>query len=225
MVTNTYRLHFFTRILGLAPNNENIYRDFIASKAPDAQSAEEEIASVGLLEYGDKLITTFPRGLDGEAIFYDYQIKGFFKDACGMLAKVAGKDENGKKIPANESSKLKAYKKYIDGLIFPKPRMIPIQFDGEITECQRPLRASTPQGERNALAISEQINAPATMEFSVTFLRDDLVAAVEEWFDYGYFRGISQWRNAGNGRFVWEKLDENGKQIGGNYDPKNPVMA
>ena len=58
---------------------------------------------------------------------------------------------------AKESCKLKAYKKIIDGCIFTYPRRMPIHFDGEITNLQRPLRAQTMQGERICLANSEVI--------------------------------------------------------------------
>lgn len=39
-------LTFTHPILGTAPNNEDIYRDFIGSKAPDAASVEDEIAAI-----------------------------------------------------------------------------------------------------------------------------------------------------------------------------------
>ena len=41
------RIHFFEEILGTASNNPDIHSEFIASKAPDAKSMAEEIASVG----------------------------------------------------------------------------------------------------------------------------------------------------------------------------------
>ena len=122
-----------------------------------------------------------------------------------MLSKLSKeKDAKGKKKPVNESSKLRAYKQDIDGLIFVSPREIPIIFDGEIGVCQRPLRASTPMGERVALASSEEVPAGATIEFEVTCLDDDHVAAVPEWLDYGRMRGLGQWRNSGKGRFEYE---------------------
>ena len=101
-----------------------------------------------------------------------------------------------------------AYKKVIDGMIFPTPRKIPIVFSGEIGYCQRPLRANTAQGERTALAISEEIPAGATLLFSVTCLDDKHLDAVREWLDYGALRGLGQWRNSGKGRFVWEELKD-----------------
>ena len=199
------KINFIEPILGTAPNNEEIYRDFIGSKAPNAPSVEEEVAAVGADEYAEKGMTVFPRNEDGQPILWDYQVKGFFKDACSMLGRIGGKDEvTGKKKKVNESSKLTAYKKVIDGLIFVQPRQIPFKFDGEVGICQRPLRAQTMQGERVALAMSEEIPAGATLEFDVICLADENEAAVREWLDYGILRGIGQWRNSGKGRFTCE---------------------
>ena len=191
------RLTFIEPILGTCPSNGDVYRDFIASKAPDASTIEDEVAAIGADAVADRGMTVFPRLDDGTPFLYDYQIKGFFKDTCGGLRKVKG----------TESEKIKAYKKEIDKLIFPSPRCIPILFDGEIGECQRPLRAQTAQGERVSLAISEEIPAGATIEFSITLLNDGNEKAVREWLDYGKFSGIGQWRNSGHGRFTWEELD------------------
>lgn len=125
-----------------------------------------------------------------------------------MLSRVAGKDpETGKKRKdVNESGKLTAFKKVIDGMIFPAPRRIPVEFEGDVQLCQRPLRAMTMQGERVALAISEEIPAGATLTFTVTCLDAAHMAAVREWLDYGQLRGLGQWRNSGKGRFTWEEL-------------------
>lgn len=197
-------------ILGTSPNNEEIYRDFIATKAPDASTIEDEVAAVGVDEVVEKGMTVFPRDENGNPFIYDYQIKGFFKDACSMLNRLTGKDpETGKKKKAvNESSKLTAFKKVIDGMIFPQPRQIPIEFDGEVGICQRPLRAQTAQGERVALSMSEEIPAGATITFDILCLDDTHVAAVKEWLDYGALRGLGQWRNSGKGRFTWEEIAE-----------------
>lgn len=151
-------------------------------------------------------MTVFPRNTEGKPIFWDYQIKGFFKDACGML----------RKVPNSASSKIKAYKKEIDGLIFVKEREIPIIFDGEIGSCQRPLRAQTAQGERVALANSETVPAGSTIEFTIQLMCDTHEKAVREWLDYGVYRGIGQWRNSGKGKYEWEELDNKGNVIGGN---------
>lgn len=191
------KLTFTESILGTSPANKEIYREFIGSKAEDSATVEDEVAALGAEAVADKGMTVFPRLDDGTPFLYDYQIKGFFKDTCGGLRKVKG----------TKSEKIKAYKKEIDKLIFPAPRTIPILFDGEIGECQRPLRAQTAQGERVSLAISEEIPAGATCEFTVACLCDDHEAAVREWLDYGKYSGIGQWRNSGHGRFTWEEIE------------------
>lgn len=201
------KITFIEPVLGTWPNNPNIARDYIASNAPDASTIEDEVAAVGVDAVADKGMTVFPRDAAGTPILYDYQIKGFFKDSCGMLSRIGGKTETGKKRAVNESGKMTAYKKVIDGLIFVQPRMIPIKVNGEIGECQRPLRAQTAQGERVSLANSEEIPAGSTCEFEVLCLDDSHEKAVREWLDYGILRGIGQWRNSGKGRFSYEVVE------------------
>lgn len=206
MKTMKIRITFTEPILGTSPSNKDVYRDYIGSKAPDASTIEDEVEALGVDEVAEKSMTVFPRTADGVPFLYDYQIKGFFKDTCGGL----------KKVTSTRSSKIKAYKKEIDKLIFPFPREIPFENFGAIGECQRPLRAQTAQGERISLAMSEQIPAGATITFSVDMLSDDHEEVLREWLDYGKYSGIGQWRNAGKGRFLWEELDTDGNVIGGN---------
>lgn len=191
------RLTFTEPVLGTSPANEDIYRDYVGSKAPDAAKVEDEVEALGADAVVKNAMTVFPRAQDGTPIFWDYQIKGFFKDTCGGLRKVDGYTSSG----------IKAYKKEIDKLIFVEPRQIPIHFEGEIGECQRPLRAATAQGERVSLAISEEIPAGATCEFTVVCFNDALEKAVLEWLDYGRYSGIGQWRNSGKGRFTYEVVN------------------
>lgn len=188
------KLTFTEEILGTASNNPEIHSEFIASKAPDAMSTKEEIAAIGADEYVEKSMTVFPRNSDGQPILFDYQIKGFFKDACGVLRKVTG----------SKASKIKAYKKEIDGLLFIYPRMIPLNLSGEMAECQRPLRAQTAQGERIALSHSEAAPAGTSIEFQIKCLTKDMYDLALESLAYGEMRGIGQWRNSGKGRFIWE---------------------
>ena len=206
MKTMKIRITFTEPILGTSPRNEEIYRDFIGSKAPDAATVEDEVAALGAEAVAEKGMTVFPRNEAGQPILWDYQVKGFFKDACSMLAKVGGRDEDGKKRAANESGKLKAFKKVIDGLIFVAPRQIVLEHPGEVGICQRPLRAQTMQGERVALSMSEELPAGTTAELEIKCLCDEHEAAVRDWLDYGALRGIGQWRNSGKGRFEWREL-------------------
>ena len=213
MKTMKVKITLLESMLGTAPADADVYRNYIGGNAPDASSLEEEIAAIGVDEVANKGRTVFPRLDDGTPFLYDYQIKGFFKDACGMLNRLTKKeetvDENGKvkksKKTSTESGKLKAYKKEIDGLIFVEPRKIPIVFDGEVGDCQRPLRAQTMQGERVTLASSDEVPAGATMTFTIALMNDEHETAVREWLDYGRWRGLGQWRNSGKGRFSWEE--------------------
>lgn len=206
MKTLKVRVTFTEPLLGTWPANPNVAREFIASKSPDAATIEDEVAALGADAAADKAMTIFPRDDNGKPILYDYQVKGFFKDSCGMLARIGGKDEKSKKRAVNESGKLTAYKKIIDGLIFVSPRQIPLMVNGQMDECQRPLRAQTAQGERVSLANSEQIPAGSTCEFEVLCMDDAHEKAVLEWLEYGKLRGLGQWRNSGKGRFIYELL-------------------
>lgn len=205
------RLTFTDEILGTASADPEIHRRFVASKAPDAPSMEEEVEALGAEAVEGRTVTVFPRDKDGRPILWDYQVRGFFKDACSML----------RRVPGTKSAKLKAYRKEIDGLVFVEQREIPLVVPGmdaakAVGECQRPLRGSTPQGERVALAASESLPEGTQCEFAVICMRDDLEPVVREWLDYARLRGIGQWRNAGHGRAMWEELDSEGNVIGGN---------
>ena len=190
------RITFTESVLGTAPQNEDVYTDFIASKAPDANTLEDEVATLGVDEVVEKGKTVFHKE-NGVPFLYDYQIRGFFKGACGFL----------RTVPGMLSKDLKAYKKVIDGQIFVKERKIFFQNYGTIKTLQRPLRAQTMQGERVSLAISEEIPAGAYMEFTILLLNPAHEDVVKEFLDYGTLSGIGQWRNASHGRFTWEEID------------------
>lgn len=193
------RLTFTEPVLGTMPNNEDLYAEFVAGKAPDADRVEEEIETFDVDDEIQKGMTVFPRDDNGKPFLWDYQIRGFFKGACGFL----------KRFPGSLSSKMRAHKKEIDGVIFVEPRRIAFENVPEIQKCERPLRASTPQGERVALACSEQIPAGASITFDICLGNKEHEDIVREWLDYGELNGIGQWRNSGKGRFVWEEVGAN----------------
>lgn len=199
------RLTFIEEILGTASNDKELHAEYIASKAPDAISKKEEIEAIGVEGVIEKGKTVFSKDENGNPFIYDYQIKGFFKNAAKAF---------------NYVKKLAAYKTKIDNLIFVNERKILLQIpEGkEMGNCQRPLRAQTPQGERVALANSDSCPEGTVIEFTVMSMVDDLMDNVEMWLDYGKLNGIGQWHNSGKGRFVWEKIDKKGKVIGGNKE-------
>ena len=191
MKTIQVQIKLLEDMLGTASANKELHTEYIASKAPDAMKLEEEVAALGADEVTRLGMTVFPRTTMGVPFMWDYQIKGFFKDACSMLARVDG----------TESKKIKAYKKVIDGNIFVNPRRILIDLSGPIGTLERPLRAQTAQGERIALANSETVPAGSTLAFDVVLMRDQDDVVLKEWLDYGKLRGLGQWRNSGCGRF------------------------
>jgi len=198
MKTIKVKVTYIEELLGTASSDPDLFDTFIAENAPNDNNREEEIAAITDDTAENRPMTIFPKDDNGNPFTWDYQWKGFFKDSCGMLRRVTG----------TKSKNLKAYKKEIDGLIFVSPRKIPLVLpDGEtIGSCQRPLRASTAQGERIALSCSETVPPGTTQEFEILLLKDDLESAVIEWLDYGKLHGTGQWRNSGKGRFEYELL-------------------
>ncbi len=189
------RLTLNEEILGSASANPDIHREYIASKSPDPTTIEDEVAAIGVDKATDKAMTVFPKH-DGKPFMYDYQMKGFFKDACGAL----------RAVPDTLSEEQKAYKKIIDGTIFVFPRMIFFAPSGKMGDCQRPLRAETAQGPRIALANSETLPVGTTVEMEILIMNEKTEPLVREWLDYGALRGLGQWRNSGKGRFSWEDI-------------------
>lgn len=194
--TMRVRITFLEEVLGTANADKDVHSEFIASKAPDAPSREEEVASLGVDEVERKEMTIFPRLEDGTPFLWDYQIRGFFKSAAQAMSYIGGK------------SKLSAYKKKIDLLVHIQERKIPLIIPNgmEMGNCQRPLRASTMQGDRVALANSETCPAGTIAEFTIECLQDDLMKYVIEWLDYGKYNGLGQWRNSRKGSFEWTEI-------------------
>lgn len=48
------RITFTEAVLGTWPSNQNIAREFIASKSPDANTIEDEVAALGADAVADK---------------------------------------------------------------------------------------------------------------------------------------------------------------------------
>ncbi len=192
-------------MLGTVPKDPEIYAAYVQTKAireakktgielTDEQ-LQQEVASVTEAGLEEKGWTGFHE-VDGNPILYDYVCKGFLKEACGILRRVS----------ESRSSKLSAYKKVVDGMVFIKPRQITIglPWGTELGVLERPLRAQTAQGERVALARSDTAPIGTMIEFEVQVLGVVTKALLEDWFDYGQFKGLGQWRNGGYGRFTYE---------------------
>lgn len=209
------RLTFINDLLGTMPSDPSIFDNFVVDREKAAKSGldiednvkEEMVAIENGANPENKQITIFPKTENGEPFLFDYQIRGFFKEAAKFL----------NKVPGTLTSKQKAFLKTVDGMVFIKDRQNVIDLKGcNISYCERPLRASTPQGDRVALSKSEAIPAGSTVEFTVQTMVEEHLKLVLEWLEYGQYHGTGQWRNSGAGRFKYEVLDSKGKVIGGN---------
>ena len=208
------RITLTEEALGMQAANPEIAREFIAGKAPNAPSTEEEIEALGVDGVIEKAMTIFPKDKDGNPFWWDYQMKGMLKDVYAGQRLIKG----------TLSSKLWNGAGIIDQLVTVSPRKIAIVFPkgGKMGECQRPLRAKTMRGDRVSLAHSETVPAGSVFEFEISY--DEMKAkkakkgeeaekgvSTRDWLmgllDKVGERGIGQWRNSGKGRAVVE-IDE-----------------
>jgi len=200
------KLTFTEECLGTKAANKDIFKDFIASKHPSGTPQHDELENA---EHREEAGTTiFHRENDLPGV-YDYQIKGFLKDACGSMNRA---DKEERKSGDKFLEKLTAYKTKIDGCIFVTPRFIPFIVQTGTTErvllgiCERPLKADTAQGPRVSLCRSETVPVGTSLVFDVRIMAKELKPYVYMLFDYGALRGLGQWRNSGKGRFTWEEI-------------------
>ena len=203
--TRKYRLTGIEPMLGSQPASRTLRTEFIASKAPSPAEVEEEDNLLGDMEA--RGLTVFLRDdEDGKLILLDYMQRGYFKGTLEAIVAQTG---------------IKQVRSKVDRYLFVGPRRIPILRDGEPIyeeddQIERPLRAETMRGPRVSLAASEAIDAGWTVEFTVTLLPNPETKAskaltwdaVEMALDYGKFQGLGQWRTGGNGRFTWERIDD-----------------
>ena len=199
---------FTEPLLGTLSGNKEIAEEFILAKHPDGVSKEELEALANLPEAIEKSSTLFARDKDKNPILWDYQIKGFFKEACGAMVETDTiKQEELKK------ARLTQYllKRTIDRQIFIKPRQIVLQLPigtnkDKLKFLERPLRGQTMRGERISLARSEMAPAKTKIKIEIIYMNDKLIDFIQRWLDYGALKGLGQWRNASYGRFDWKKL-------------------
>ena len=200
----TYRLHGMTRILGAQAANPKVHSEFIAAKAAKQEKGEEQTAMLPKEELEKKGLTVFLRD-DGVLCLADYVIKGFLKEALGVI-------KSQVKI-GNPTTK-------VDNLILVEPEYLHFTRNGKpVTDAdeifERPLRAMTMQGPRVSVSASEIICPDWELEFTLTLVDNEKTAksvaltwsVVEEALNYGTIKGLGQWRNGQNGRFTWETVE------------------
>ena len=195
----------FTRdLLGSVPKDKEIYRRYIASKGEDdgveEEDLDQEVDDVPEDGSGETGWTGFLTDENGPYLS-DHVVIGFLKSAGMALRRIKG----------TESSKIRPYRKVLNDLVHVKEEKLYLQLPegGELGELGRSLRASTPQGERVAIAYSDTAPRGTKVEFTLQIVSgsEKSPAVSQEWLeellDYGAFLGFGQWRNAGYGRFTY----------------------
>jgi hypothetical protein len=191
-------------MLGTKSSNKDLFDQWQASKAPTVEAQKQELANADAVELPpppQKPTSTIFHRENGQIGIYDFQIKGFFKEACGALNRFDPEYRGG-------LAKLSAYKTKINTCLFVFPRFIPATLPAgmEPGKCDRPLKADTPQGTIVTLVRSETLPIGTTLEFEVKVFIKDLEPYIIEWLKYGFFNGLGQWRSGSKGRYTCEIL-------------------
>ncbi len=194
------KLTFTREMLGSKPMNKDILKTYVAALRPEGEAADEieaaaraELAAHNKEEQSTSIFHRDPES--GQPMIYDYQLKGFFKAACGFL----------RMVPGTLSADIKAYKKHIDGLIHVFPRFLVTSAKDVGPMNTRSLRADTAQGPRVSIKSSETVPEGTTIDAEIEYLHKGHLDLIKEWLDFGRLSGLGEWRNAGFGRFSWEE--------------------
>lgn len=180
-------------LLGTVPKNPKVYKEFIEKNKPkEIEEDESENIPDSKEESG---WTGFMEDKHG-TFLYDYQCKGFLKEAGNIL---------------KNQIDIKALKSKVQRYVFVEPRRIYISKplkEGEALEVlERPLRAETMQGPRVTLARSDMIPAGTKIKFQVKLLKGPVTEkALRIIFAYGELCGLGQWRSGGYGRIKLNKF-------------------
>ena len=191
---NVYKvtMWFVQPLLGSAPSDPNIYKTFIASKAPDAPTREEELMTTTVENVASRGTNIFLRRTKtGKPTLSQHTIKGFLKERGTQEGRTVG------------GIKIKNHKTKITGNITIKPSFIDLDIPEELirdtTEevfrkegfgyasavrfpaepgsrfrrvmfptCDRPLQADTPNGKVTSIASSEIAPAGTSISFEMT---------------------------------------------------------
>lgn len=186
------KIKFTEDVLGTVPKSQKVYDEYIKTRAKGKETADEFASPLDKEQEELKAAKGWTGFHEekGKPFLFDYQVKGFLKEAANTL-----KNQLGTK---NLKSKIESY-------VFVKPRKI--FFDGKRRKdpIERPLRAMTAQGPRVTLAKSDAMLAGSKIEFELNVLDGPVSRnALNEILDYGQFKGLCQARGMGFGRFTYK---------------------
>ena len=220
------RITFIEPLLGTASSNPECQQNYIiaGARSPGKEAEEASIHADMIKARIKALMASDPetfkteelareaiiasslnmlyKDANGNPFMWDYQWRGFFKEIAGFL--MGSPDSLTKAAAAAPSTKFSKWtmKSTITGMFHVRPRQIPLNVSGDITVCNRSLRAETMQGPRTSIAKSEQANPGTTCEFKVALLNKGYEDMARELLTFGIFQGTGGWRSGGKGRFV-----------------------
>ncbi len=206
-----YRITLIEDMLGTIVKDKDVFKEYLAAAALEAGTAPEQV---------DESVEAVPpppdrKGsetgfyTDDEGIFlFDYQFRGFLREAANTLA---GPDQLN----------IKNLRSKFTNFVFVTPRKIRIfgvsplnsvpmlQIIKPDDQFTRPVRAMTMQGPRVSLVRSDIVKAGRWFDLEISLLKNkekidfDVIETVME---YGKLQGLLQFRTGGWGRFSFEKI-------------------
>lgn len=204
-------IEFVEKCLSTKPENLETLGLAVTTKAPDDEKAteEQEAAQAAADEVDEEQpprYCIFHRKDDGELMLWDYQVKGFIKEAADILRQASSQvnEKTGKK----SSGMWGTARKKVDNFVFVFPRKISLgkhEPDGIYT---RTVIGQTPKGQRVSIARSEYVSPGTKFQVEISVLPGAPFSTdmLRMCLNYGVLKGIGQWRNAGWGRFTWKEI-------------------
>lgn len=234
----TVKQWFVLPLLGSQPGDKDLFKSYIASRAPDAPTREDELTNATVEEVAARGVNVFLRRTKtGKPCVGQHTIRGFFKEAMTAARRQEG----------NISEDLKAHKSKITSNVAISPVYIELQFPEEVvglkTEAEfnesgfgnygvikfpaegrfvkhmmptldRPLQAETPKGKITSIASSEMAPAGTSIEYNMEIDSKDLPDGIFDVLKRGFKHGTGQWRGSGEyGNFVMEVRDKDGNIV------------
>ena len=187
----TYNLSFELTepILGTIPKHQGVWSEHVRTHLAGDDETGETANLADVAEVTEKGWTGFHANADGKPILYDYQFKGFLKEAGNTIKAELG---------------VTALRSHIEQSVFVFPRQI-VLADAPDGFLERPLRAMTMQGPRVSVIRSDLVNPGRVYEAELRVLEKSKVTekVLRACLDYGAMKGLGQWRNGGYGRFAY----------------------
>jgi hypothetical protein len=214
------RIILTKELLAMSPGTQNLYADFIAGHAIDAQTREDEVNTLGAQEVTTKGRSVFDI-INGKLVWPSRRWLGYFK------AKTGADRKDDEAIVCDLSSYKGVFDENVSFTAEYFPVKLPLSAEGKTGICDRTMPGD---GFKRPTSIKSSQTAPAGTITSFTVQTNvktvgkkgsemDFLDVLRECLDAGEFSGTGEWRGSGKkGTFIWEEVSDDGKVIGGNSE-------